>query len=409
MNQKKYYPTAFALYFSFFIHGIGASILSQYKTNFAEAWGAKQLADGSFDVSSVVTVIAALGLGRLLAHFVAGPFSDKFGRKLSGIIGTALYMIFFAGIIFAPNMMAAYVFAILGGAANSFLDTCVSPTCMEIFVNNGSIANMFTKFSMCISQFLLPFFIIGIAGANLPYTTLFIVCAAAILLDGILLAVLPFPVTRGAAAKGAAGQVSSSQKTAAKQEKTKMKITPVSAAAILIGFTSSSTFMLWLNCNKELGQLYGLENPSLIQSFYAAGTAVAILATAFMIKKGLKETSVLILYPAVSAIMLLLCYFIQTPVICLIGGFVIGYAGAGGVLQLAVATTISLFPENKATATSFVMIASSVANYTILTLASYLTKIGGVEAPRMILLLNVGVTAVGIILAVFVKSNMKKQ
>lgn len=354
--------------------------------------------DGSFDVSSVVTVIAALGLGRLLAHFIAGPFSDKFGRKPSGIIGTVLYVIFFIGIISAPNMMVAYVCAILGGAANSFLDTCVSPTCMEIFVNSGSIANMFTKFSMCISQFLLPFFIMGVAGADLSYKTLFIVCAAAILIDGILLFILPFPQAN----------VADSSKDSKKQEKHKMKFSAVSVAAILIGFTSSSTFMLWLNCNKELGELYGLSNPSLIQSFYAAGTAAAIIVTAFMIKKGLKETNVLILYPTISTVMLLLCYFIQSPVICLAGGFVIGYAGAGGVLQLAVSTTIRFFPENKATATSMVMIASSVANYTILTLASYITKIGGVNAPRMILLLNAGVTLIGILLALYVKTGVKK-
>ena len=83
-------------------------------------------------------------------------------------------------------------------------------------------------------------------------------------------------------------------------------------------------------------------------------------------KKGLKEINVLILYPLISTIMLLLCYFIQAPFICLIGGFVIGYAGAGGVLQLAVSTTAEFFPENKGTATSLVMIASSIANYTIL-------------------------------------------
>lgn len=397
MNNKRYYPTALALYFSFFIHGIGASILSQYKTNFAKAWGAKQLADGSYDVSTVVTVIAALGLGRLLAHFVAGPFSDRYGRKLSGLIGVGLYVIFFAGIILSPNMAAAYCFAVLGGAANSFLDTCVSPTCMEIFVNNGSIANMFTKFSMCVSQFLLPFFILFVGNAGLPYTTLFIICGAAILVDGFLILLLPFPEREKKAVNGA------------KTKKERMKFTPVSIAAILIGFTSSSTFMLWLNCNKELGQLYGMTNPSLIQSYYAAGTAVAIIVTAFLIKKGLGEKTVLVLYPAVSTVMLLLCYWIRTPEICIIGGFVIGYAGAGGVLQLAVATTIQFFPENKATATSFVMIASSVANYTILSLAGYLTRIGGSEGPRMILLLNAGVTFLGVMLAVFVKVMEKKQ
>jgi MFS family permease len=166
--------------------------------------------------------------------------------------------------------------------------------------------------------------------------------------------------------------------------------------------------MLWLNCNQELGRSYGMSDPSAIQSWYALGTAVAILSTAFFISKGLKEINVLILYPLISTIMLALCYFIQTPVICLIGGFVIGFAGAGGVLQLAVSTTAEFFPENKGTATSMVMIASSIANYTILTLASYITKVAGSSAPRMILLLNMGVTIIGILLALFVKANRDK-
>ncbi len=396
-SKKNYVITSLALYFTYFIHGIGASILGLYKPQFAKAWGAVVGSDGVVDVSRVVAVIAALGLGRLISLPFSGPISDKFGRRLSGIIGVICYGIFFFGIAFSPSMQIAYVFAIIGGIANSFLDTCVSPTCMEIYVNNPSIANMFTKFSMCISQFLLPFMIGMVAAANMSYRTIFLVAGVAILIDGILILLLPFP-QRGE--NGGEKQE--------KKKKQKVKLTKVSFAAIMIGFTSSSTFMLWLNCNQELGRSYGMTDSSAIQSFYALGTATAILATTFLIKKGLKEINVLILYPAISTVMLGLCFLIQEPWICLVGGFVIGYAGAGGVLQLATSTTAEFFPENKGTATSMVMIASSIANYTIISLASYITKVGGASAPRMILLLNMGVTVVGILLALYVKKNRDK-
>lgn len=393
-SKKNYVITSLTLYFTYFIHGIGASILGLYKPQFAKAWGAVVGSDGIVDVSRVVAVIAALGLGRLISLPFSGPISDKFGRRLSGIIGVICYGIFFFGIAFSPSMQIAYVFAIIGGIANSFLDTCVSPTCMEIYVNNPSIANMFTKFSMCISQFLLPFMIGMVAAANMSYRTIFLVAGVAILIDGILILLLPFP-QRGE--NGGEKQE--------KKKKQKVKLTKVSFAAIMIGFTSSSTFMLWLNCNQELGRSYGMTDSSAIQSFYALGTATAILATSFLIKKGLKEINVLILYPAISTVMLGLCFLIQAPWICLVGGFVIGYAGAGGVLQLATSTTAEFFPENKGTATSMVMIASSIANYTIISLASYITKVGGASAPRMILLLNMAVTIIGILLALFVKKN----
>lgn len=267
---------------------------------------------------------------------------------------------------------------------------------MEIYVNNPSVANLFTKFSICLSQFLLPFLIGIVASANMSYKTIFIVAGIAILIDGILILILPFPARKKAV------------QAKADKKKSGHKISPAAIAAILIGFTSSSTFMLWLNCNQELARSYGMADPSKIQSLYALGTATAILATAAFIKKGLKEINVLILYPLISTIMLALCYFIQAPFICLVGGFVIGYAGAGGVLQLAVSTTAEFFPENKGTATSLVMIASSIANYTILSLAGYITKVGGSSAPRMILLLNMAVTIIGILLALFVKKNRNK-
>lgn len=394
-GKKNLVITSIALYFTYFIHGIGASIMGQYKPELAAHWGAKALSDGTMDVSMVVSVIAALGLGRLISLPFSGPLSDKFGRRLSGIIGVICYAAYFMGIAFAPSMGVAYAFAIVGGIANSFLDTCVSPTCMEIYVNNPSVANLFTKFSMCISQFLLPFLIGFVAAANMSYRTIFIVAGAAIFIDGILILFLPFPDRNTTGAE--------------KKEKTKLKITPAAIAAILIGFTSSSTFMLWLNCNQELGKLYNLSDPSKIQSFYAVGTFAAILCSSVFIKKGLKEINILIIYPLISFIMLGLCYFIQNPPICLIGGFVIGFAGAGGVLQLAVSTTAEFFPENKGTATSMVMIASSVANYTILTLAGYITKTAGTSAPRMILLLNMAVTFIGILLALFVKMNRGKE
>ena len=84
MNKRKYYPAAVALYITYFILGISATIVGQYKQEFAAAWGAERLADGTFEISRVMAVIAAIGLGRLVAFPVAGPFSDSFGRKRTG-------------------------------------------------------------------------------------------------------------------------------------------------------------------------------------------------------------------------------------------------------------------------------------------------------------------------------------
>ncbi|EAD9907085.1 MFS transporter [Listeria monocytogenes] len=396
MNAKKFYPTAIALYFTYFIHGIGVSILGQYKQDFAGVWGADKLSDGTFDVSMVIAVIAALGLGRLLTLPISGPFSDKFGRKPSALIGVGLYAVYFIGLAFAPNMYIAYAFAFVGGAANSFLDTAVTPSVLEIFTKNGAIANMFTKFSISIGQFVLPFAIGMVAAANMSFRTLFVITMVLIVIDGLIIAFMPFPPMNN----NVGGE---------KAKPEKMKFNATSWAIIGIGFTCTSTFQLWLNCNQELGKLYGMADPSKIQSFYSLGTMCAILITAVLVKKFILPVRILILYPAIATLMLLIIYIVQTPTICLIGGFVIGYAAAGGVLQLAVSTANEFFPTNKGKITSIVMISSSLANYIVLNVASYITKAGGIEGPKYVLLFNVAITVIGILLAIFVNMRYKNE
>ncbi|EAC2982156.1 MFS transporter [Listeria monocytogenes] len=396
MNAKRFYPTAIALYFTYFIHGIGVSILGQYKQDFAGVWGADKLSDGTFDVSMVISVIAALGLGRLLTLPISGPFSDKFGRKPSALIGVGLYAVYFIGLAFAPNMYIAYAFAFVGGAANSFLDTAVTPSVLEIFTKNGAIANMFTKFSISIGQFVLPFAIGMVAAANMSFRTLFVITMALIVIDGLIIAFMPFPPMNN----NVGGE---------KAKPEKMKFNATSWAIIGIGFTCTSTFQLWLNCNQELGKLYGMADPSKIQSFYSLGTMCAILITAVLVKKFILPVRILILYPAIATLMLLIIYIVQTPTICLIGGFVIGYAAAGGVLQLAVSTANEFFPTNKGKITSIVMISSSLANYIVLNVASYITKAGGIEGPKYVLLFNVAITVIGILLAIFVNMRYKNE
>ncbi len=397
MKERNYYPTALALYITYFVLGIAASIMGQYKQAFAALWGANVLSDGLYDVSAVVSVIAAIGLGRLIAFPIAGPLSDRLGRRLSALIGCALYAIFLLSITFTKNMYVAYVLAIISGMANSFLDTSITPSCMEIFKEKGTIANIFTKLSISIAQFLLPFAIGYVASENLPFNTIFLVTAAIIIIDGIALAFLPFPPF---------------ERTTGKKEdgtKEKMRFTPSAIILVILGFTTSTTFMLWMNCNQELGTLYGLADPSKIQSVYAVGIVVALFVNAALLGKGLKPSMILIIYPCVALATLAVVYFVQTPWICLVGGAMMGFFAAGGVLQLVSAVANEMFPKNRGVITSIVMISSSVANFAVLNVASMLTRMGGTNGPRLVLLFNMVVTVIGIVLAVILNSRIEKD
>ena len=395
VDSRKYYPTALALYITYFVLGIAATIMGQYKQDFAALWGAAQLADGSLDVSGVVSVIAAIGLGRLIAFPIAGPLSDRLGRRLSGLIGCGLYAVFFLGITYAPNLYVGYVLAAVSGMANSFLDTSITPSCMEIFKEKGAIANIFTKLSISIAQFLLPFAIRFTAAKALPFHTIFLAAAAIIVIDGLFLVFLPFPPFIPAA------------KRAEKTEK--LRLTPAAILLILLGFTTSTTFMLWMNCNQELGTLYGLADPSRAQSFYSVGIVAALFVNAALLARKVRPSSILIAYPTAALASLAAIYVIQKPVMVLAGGLLIGFFGAGGVLQLVVAVANEMFPKHRGVITSIVMIASSVANYAMVSLAGLLTKVGGANGPRLVLLLNMAVTLLGVVLAVILKIRQTRE
>jgi hypothetical protein len=85
-----------------------------------------------------------------------------------------------------------------------------------------------------------------------------------------------------------------------------------------------------------------------------------------------------------------------------VGAFAIGWAGAGGLLQIATSVCNMLFPRIKGTVTALVMIASSLCNYTILTAASNMTPTG-------VMLMNIVLTGIGILLGLFVNMRYEKM
>ena len=392
-SRAKYYPTAFVMYLTYFIHGIGAAVLGQQaiKEVLVSQWGYSDIAA---NIGVVTMVSAALGLGRLITLPFAGPMSDKLGRKICTLIGTICYAGFFLGLAFSPSMGVAYAAAILGGVANSFLDCGVIPEEVEIMAPRTGLATMGTKLFIAGGQKVLPMlvgFIVGTVGLESSHThTVLYGLAIAVVAVGVVSFLLP-----SISADNASTAAQSGKKSSLIEDIKSAKWSIESFALIIIGFTCTATFQLWLNCAQTFAKdVVGVADPSGMQSLYANGTIFAIILTAIFTMK-IKSVRFLFIYPAVSLVALLLVNMMRTESMCNIGAFLLGFFAAGGVLQLATATVNDLFPKFKGTITSIIMIASSISNYTILSAA------GKMSAPS-VMMMNIVITAIGVVLALFV-------
>lgn len=391
--KKKYLPSMLIMYLNYFIHGVGCSILGQavIKEALGASWGVSAM--------SITAISAALGLGRLVALPFAGPLSDKLGRKISIAIGSASYAVYLIGLALAFNAGAnggyqiAYTCAVIGGIANSFLDTGIYPALGEVWYSAPSIATMGVKLFISISQMLLPF-ILGVcvsttAGGLVSYNTLFYVCGIAYIVLLVLIMICPMPDSDAKAEGKKEGLIASLKHTHFSLE---------SIAMILIGFTCTGTFQLWLNCAQNFATANaGWENPSIMQTWYSAGTILALFVTAVLTRK-IKDVRFILVYPVICLVTLVVVLLMPSQLTMTVGSFAIGWAGAGGLLQIVTSVCNMIFPKIKGTVTALVMIASSLCNYTILTAASSMT-------PSGVMMMNIVLTGVGVLLGLFV--NMR--
>ncbi|MBZ4307039.1 MFS transporter, partial [Mycobacterium tuberculosis] len=107
---------------------MGVLLITLNMAHLQEQWGT--------DKAGVSIVISSLGIGKL-ATIVTGFLSDRFGRKPFIYLGILSYLIFFVGILLTKNIYLAYVFGIMAGLANSFLDSGTYPALMESFPHSA--------------------------------------------------------------------------------------------------------------------------------------------------------------------------------------------------------------------------------------------------------------------------------
>lgn len=351
--KNKYMPTAIGLYINYLVHGMGVIILAQNMDALSRHWNT--------NLAGVATVISALGIGRLVVYFFAGILSDKFGRKPFVYLGSSIYVLFFVGVLISPNIWIAFVFGILAGAANSFLDCGTYPALMESFPNAASSANVFIKAFVSAGQFLLPLIISFLVAANLWFGWSFILCIVLLAFNAIYLFRRQFPPMQVSDEAGKAAEKSPIQFIG------KPKFYIEGIAFCLYGYISQATFYLvsqWLTQYGSSVAHMGDTAAHALMSYYAIGSIVCVFVTA-VIATRIHSTYLMIVYTFISMLALTVLVLHPTAVVTTLFSFVIGFSAAGGVMQLALTLMAEVFPKGKGTMTGVFYTLGSIASFTI--------------------------------------------
>lgn len=118
----------------------------------------------------------------------------------------------------------------------------------------------------------------------------------------------------------------------------------------LYGYIGMATFYLVSQWLAQYGQfVVGLPYASAIKllSIYTVGSLVCVFVTAAFVKEVFSSAIAMIIYTGLSMISLLLVCLFPTPMMVTGFAFVIGFAAAGGVLQLGATIMAMSFPNGK--------------------------------------------------------------
>ena len=388
--KNKYIPTSICLYINYFVHGMGAIILAQNMDYLAN-----QL---NTDSAGIAYVISGLGIGRLIVLFVMGALSDKFGRKPFVFLGGLFYIGFLLGILISPNLEVAFLFAILGGIANSTLDAGTYPALMESFPKATGTASILTKAAIAGGQFVLPIVMTMIIAFKAYYGWSFLFCVAILALNALAVLKMPFPNHKQPAAEEIADESIEKETKPLPKLKQKANFWIEGICFIIIGYTSTATFYLvsiWLPKFSESVAMMSPSASAQTISYYAIGTLTSVILTSILVKSWIRPVYVVFVYPCLSAIMLFVLFLFPSPMLCMAGGFILGFTAAGGVLQLALTTMSEFYPEGKGKVLGIFFTSSSLATFSIPVITGIISK----SSIANIILLDAFIAVLGTVLA----------
>lgn len=169
----------------------------------------------------------------------------------------------------------------------------------------------------------------------------------------------------------------------------------------LYGYIGMATFYLVSQWLAQYGQFVaGIPYASAIKllSIYTVGSLTCVFVTAAFVKDVMSSAIAMIIYTTLSMVALLIVCLFPTPMVVTGFSFVIGFAAAGGVLQLGATIMAMSLPNGKGKATGIFYTAGSLASFTIPLITAKLSKI----SIASIMWFDLLIAVIGFVIALYI-------
>lgn len=356
INQRR---LSFSLYLNYVVHGFGLLILAQNMSALSKAWN-QPLAVVSY-------VISGVGIGRLLAYLITGYFSDKLSRKFFIYLGMGCYFTFAIGIPFSNSIPLSYFFAILAGIANSALDAGTYTTFVEMGGGNGRY-NVLLKAVISIGEFIIPLLVSFFNNINAWFGWSFMIMAALLIINAILLIPLKFPI-----------QKVSAEENKMTQGKGIGGISKVVTTILFIiyGYLSMALmiwYTQWVTLYGQNTLLFSNVQSHFLLSLYSIGSIVGVLLLFTLLGRNASETTIMVVMNIIATLALVAMTISKNLLVSEISSFIFGFSAASGVMQTGLTAFMRLFPSRKGLVTGFFYFFGSIASFTVPIITGYLSK-----------------------------------
>ena len=377
------------LYINYLVHGIGLLILTQNMLHLSQTW--------QQPLATVSYVISGIGIGRILAYYILGTLSDKFGRKPILAFGMITYAIFFSTMPFVTNFKIAYLLTILAGVANSALDSATYPTFLELNSGKGA-ATVLIKSMMSLGEFILPLLVGFLEISRLWFGWSFLFATSLLIINFLMLLPLKFP------------KIYTKPKKMMKPVEKTFERTPLVVGTLLAvyGFTAMALmihFTQWISlfAVKTLGmsQFQG----HFVLSLYSIGSIIGVLVMfAIMQKEFIKDRHLIVVLNILAFLSLIVICFIHQHQVTNVAAFIFGATAASGVMQIGLNIFLRLFPTTKGRITAIFFSFGSIASFTIPIITGMLSQISIATAMRSNL-----ITAINLVICISVSTLLYQK